>query len=222
MKTKKVIVALACAGALSGAAWAASGPGFDDPDNWPQYHRSFNAWRFSPLTAINRDNVGRLKVAWIHQPGNITHGIQATPIVIDGVLYYVSANNNVWAVDAASGRTLWHYEPKLDPLSKQAFYAAASRGVTVSRNSTSMAQVANSASGRARSSSTCRRTFVGAHTSSSSQNATSVVSSARIPVLRAPDSPGARVLARTWTAGVATDWSGSDWSWTTMVRSGPG
>ncbi len=125
---------LAGAGMLSLAtAQAASGPGYDDPDNWPQYHRSFNAWRFSPLKDIDKSNVGQLKVAWIHQPGNITHGLQATPIVIDGVLYYISAFNNVWAVDAATGATLWHYQPKLDPVSKQVFYAAASRGVTVGR-----------------------------------------------------------------------------------------
>ncbi len=123
-------LALSCVGAI--AAGDAK-PGFDDPANWPQYHRSSNAWRFSPLTEINKDNVKKLKVAWIHQPGNITHGLQATPIVLDGVLYYISANNNVWAVDAATGKTLWHFEPKLDPISKQVFYAAASRGVTVGR-----------------------------------------------------------------------------------------
>ncbi len=123
-------LALTCAGA---SAADAAKPGFGDPDNWPQYHRSSNAWRFSPLTEINKDTVRNLKVAWIHQPGNITHGLQATPIVIDGVLYYISAFNNVWAVDAATGKTLWHYEPKLAPISRQVFYAAASRGVTVGR-----------------------------------------------------------------------------------------
>ncbi|MCB1886978.1 MAG: PQQ-binding-like beta-propeller repeat protein, partial [Rhodocyclaceae bacterium] len=123
-------LALTCVGAI--AADEAK-PGFGDPDNWPQYHRSSNAWRFSPLTEINKDTVKNLKVAWIHQPGNITHGLQATPIVIDGVLYYISAFNNVWAVDAATGKTLWHYEPKLAPISRQVFYAAASRGVTVGR-----------------------------------------------------------------------------------------
>lgn len=107
--------------------------GVADPNNWPQYHRTYNAWRFSPLDQINTSNVARLKVAWIHQPGDITHGVQATPIVIDGVLYYISAYNNVWAVDAASGKTLWRYTPKLDPLSNDVFYAAASRGVTVGR-----------------------------------------------------------------------------------------
>lgn len=132
LRLAPLALALSCAGTGAIAAGDAK-PGFDAPNNWPQYHRSSNAWRFSPLTQINKDTVKRLKVAWIHQPGNITHGLQATPIVLDGVLYYISANNNVWAVDAATGKTLWHYEPKLDPISKQSFYAAASRGVTVGR-----------------------------------------------------------------------------------------
>ncbi|WP_157269343.1 pyrroloquinoline quinone-dependent dehydrogenase [Azohydromonas aeria] len=110
-----------------------SGPGFDDPHNWPQYHRSHNAWRFSPLQQINKANVKRLKVAWVHQPGVITHGLQATPIVQDGVLYYIAADNNVFAVDAASGKTLWRHAPKLDPIVKEVFYGSASRGVTVGR-----------------------------------------------------------------------------------------
>lgn len=110
-----------------------SGPGYDDPNNWPQYHRSYNAWRFSPLDSITKGNVRKLKVAWVHQPGNITHGLQATPIVVDGVMYSISADNNVWAINAATGTTLWRYAAKLDPLSKEVFYAAASRGVTVGR-----------------------------------------------------------------------------------------
>lgn len=112
---------------------AASGPGYDDPNNWPQYHRSYNAWRFSPLEQINKANVRKLKVAWIHQPGNITHGLQATPIVVDGVMYSISADNNVWAIDAASGKTIWHRAIKLDPVAKEVFYQSASRGVTVGR-----------------------------------------------------------------------------------------
>jgi len=119
--------------AFGPAAQAQKGPGFDDPNNWPQYHRSYNAWRFSPLDQINKNNVKKLKVAWIHQPGNITHGLQATPIVIDGVLYYISADNNVWAVNAATGATIWHVAVKLDPIVKEVFYQAASRGVTVGR-----------------------------------------------------------------------------------------
>jgi len=112
---------------------AGQGPGYDDPNNWPQFHRSFNAWRFSPLDQINKGNVKKLHVAWIHQPGTITHGLQATPIVIDGVMYSIAADNNVFALDAATGKVLWRYTPKLAPASKEVFYQSASRGVTVGR-----------------------------------------------------------------------------------------
>lgn len=128
--------AMAATLALGGAAAAQAagqGPGFDDPNNWPQFHRSYNAWRYSPLDQINKGNVKKLHVAWIHQPGNITHGLQATPIVIDGVMYTIAADNNVFALDAATGKTLWRWTAKLDPTVKEVFYGSASRGVTVGR-----------------------------------------------------------------------------------------
>lgn len=120
--------------AVGGAAHAdGKGPGFDDPNNWPQYHRSSNAWRYSPLDQINKDNIKNLHVAWIHQPGVITHGLQATPIVVDGVMYTIAADNNVFALDAATGQLIWRYTAKLDPVVKEVFYQSASRGVTVGR-----------------------------------------------------------------------------------------
>jgi alcohol dehydrogenase (cytochrome c) len=128
-----IAVASLALAALPRLASAESGPGFDDPNNWPQYHRSYNAWRFSPLDQINKSNVKKLKVAWIMQPGNITHGLQATPIEIDGVMYLISADNHVWALDAATGKAVWDFQPKLDPVVGQVFYRSASRGVTVGR-----------------------------------------------------------------------------------------
>jgi alcohol dehydrogenase (cytochrome c) len=124
---------LALCGAPAFPAADADRAGLEDPNNWPQYHRTYNAWRYSPLDKINTGNVKKLKVAWMHQPGDITHGVQATPIVIDGVLYYISAYNNVWAIDAATGKAIWRHTPDLDPISNDVFYAAASRGVTVGR-----------------------------------------------------------------------------------------
>lgn len=102
-----------------------------NPDDWPQYHRTSDAWRYSPLKQINKRNIKKLKVAWIHQPGDIQMGLQATPIVIDGTAYYIAPNNNVFALDAATGKTIWHYQPELDPIVEEVFYVAASRGVTV-------------------------------------------------------------------------------------------
>ena len=102
-----------------------------DDEDWPKYHRTDQAWRYSPLDQINIDNVSSLKAAWIHQPGDIQHGLQATPIVVDGIVYYVGPNNNVFALDGVSGEALWHYQPELDPIVETVFYQAASRGITV-------------------------------------------------------------------------------------------
>ena len=114
---------------LSTAVIAADGT--NKPGDWPLYHGNSKSWRYSELDQINKTNVERLKVAWIHQPGDITGGLQATPIVIDGVLYYISANNKVQALDAASGKELWRYETKLDPVASEVFFSVSSRGVTV-------------------------------------------------------------------------------------------
>jgi len=129
---------------LLGAGTAAAqqaAPGFENPNDWPQYHRTSNAWRFSPLEQINKTNVGKLKVAWIHQAGDITHGTQETPIVVDGVVYSISAQNRVAAIDAKTGKDIWRFEPKLDPLVKKVLFAPYSRGVTVGRGKVFIATV---------------------------------------------------------------------------------
>lgn len=135
IKIKQLISSASVASciALAGvpAATFAADEGSVNPNNWPEYHRTSNAWRYSPLDQINVDNISKLKVAWIHQPGDIEHGLQATPIVIDGVAYYIAPNNNVFALNAATGEQLWHYQPDLDPIVEEVFYVAASRGVTV-------------------------------------------------------------------------------------------
>jgi len=129
---KKSKKALGCLlGVLSLASVSVSVSAADNPADWPEYLRDSSGWRYSPLDQINKENVSKLKVAWIHQPGDIQMGLQATPIAIGGILYYVAANNNVFAVDGKSGKTLWHYQPELDPLAAESFWAAQSRGVTV-------------------------------------------------------------------------------------------
>jgi alcohol dehydrogenase (cytochrome c) len=132
LKKLLLISTLGSAALLCGAQTAQAGePAADNPDNWPQYHRTSNAWRYSPLDQIKPDNIKNLKVAWIHQPGDIQMGLQATPIVIDGIVYYIGPNNNVFAVEAASGKQIWHYQPELDEVVDEVFYVAASRGVTL-------------------------------------------------------------------------------------------
>src|SRR6516225_8984079 len=119
----------------------AQSPGTEDPNNWPQYHRTSNAWHYSPLEQINKTNVKKLKVAWIHQGGDITHGLQETPIVVDGVVYSISANNHVSAIDAKTGQEIWSYQPKLDPIVKKVLFAPYSRGVAVGNGKVFIATV---------------------------------------------------------------------------------
>src|SRR2546428_13601431 len=59
-----------------------------DPNDWPMYHRTYDSHRFSPLGQINKTNVKELGVAWVHQPGADVQGLESTPIVADGGLYY--------------------------------------------------------------------------------------------------------------------------------------
>lgn len=80
-----------------------------DTGNWLSYGRDYGQQRFSPLTQINRETIGRLVPKWIYQTGT-TASFQATPIVVDGVLYLSMPFDHVAAIDAASGRELWRYE----------------------------------------------------------------------------------------------------------------
>ncbi|MCZ6804881.1 MAG: PQQ-binding-like beta-propeller repeat protein [Proteobacteria bacterium] len=99
--------------------------------DWAEYGRDATGWRYSPLDQINKGNVQNLKVAWIHQPGDMQSGLQAHPIAIGGILYYVGSNNNVFAIDGATGKAIWHYKPELHEKAAESFWASQSRGVTV-------------------------------------------------------------------------------------------
>lgn len=103
------------------------------PGNWAEYHSDFRGWRFSALEQINKTNVKKLKVAWMHQSGDIRHGLQATPLAIDGVLYYSGSSNRVFALDAATGVEIWHYYAELDPIHEKSIFSFYNRGVTVGR-----------------------------------------------------------------------------------------
>src|ERR1700758_1104123 len=132
MRKASAAAGLAVACLLSTASIAlAADPGTEDPNNWPQYHRTSNAWRYSPLDQINKDNVGKLSVAWIAHGGDITMGIQETPLAIDGVIYSITSGDRGGARDGKTEPELWSYEPKLDPLVKKVLFAPYSRGVAV-------------------------------------------------------------------------------------------
>ena len=75
--------------------------------DWPTYHGDVSGNRYSKLTQIDKNNVGRLAPRWIFpMPGANT--IENTPLVVDGVMY-VSQANECWALDAGTGRVIWRY-----------------------------------------------------------------------------------------------------------------
>jgi len=78
------------------------------PDMWPTYHGDYSGQRHSPLDQITPENVDMLGLAWVFQ-SNQSQSIKGTPIMVDGILY-VTATNQVWAVDARSGRQIWSYQ----------------------------------------------------------------------------------------------------------------
>ena len=83
-----------------------------EPQNWLAHGRTRDEQRFSPLSRINDDNVADLGLAWHYDlPDN--RGQEATPLVVDGVLYTTSAWSKVHALDAVSGELLWNYDPQV-------------------------------------------------------------------------------------------------------------
>ena len=105
---------------LSNSASANDQPG-SSPDDWPYYGHDAGGMRYSPLGQINRENVSRLKVAWIFHTGDISDGrrnrnrsgFETTPIVVDGRLYFTTPFNRVIALDAENGTQVWAYDPKI-------------------------------------------------------------------------------------------------------------
>lgn len=81
--------------------------------SWLSWRRTHDAQGFSPLAQIRKDNVQKLRVAWslALPPGPN----EATPLVHDGVIFVHSYNDNVQALDAATGDELWHYSRQLPP-----------------------------------------------------------------------------------------------------------
>ncbi len=85
------------------------------PNVWPTYNGDYSGRRFSPLKQINSGNVKDLQLAWLFHantgPGGSPFGteIKSTPLEVDGVLYF-TAPDHAWAVDARTGREIWHYK----------------------------------------------------------------------------------------------------------------
>jgi alcohol dehydrogenase (cytochrome c) len=86
--------------------------GLANPSRWLTYSGDYTGRRFSPLTQITPANAARLAPQWTFQNG-VVNKFEATPIVIDGVMYVTGALNHAWAIDARTGRQMWHYQRQL-------------------------------------------------------------------------------------------------------------
>jgi quinohemoprotein ethanol dehydrogenase len=86
----------------------------NEPGQWMNYGGTWKEQRYSTLTQINDTNVSRLGLAWFAELGTM-RGVEGTPLVIDGVLYNISAWSVTTAYNAATGEQLWRYDPKVAP-----------------------------------------------------------------------------------------------------------
>ncbi len=117
-----VALMLMCVGVVLSLT-AASDP---SADGWPAYGHDTGGMRFSPLSAITRENVSRLAVAWTAHTGDVSDtpvpgaparrrsAFENTPILVDGMLYVTTPFNRVLALDPETGAERWAYDPRVD------------------------------------------------------------------------------------------------------------
>jgi quinohemoprotein ethanol dehydrogenase len=108
----------------------ASGPGIGAAANWTSHNGDSNETAFSQLKQVTKSNIGSLGLAWsLNLPGEVS--LEATPVAVNGVVYFTGSEAKVYAVDGATGKLLWTYDPqvwKVHPASMR-FNFGANRGV---------------------------------------------------------------------------------------------
>ena len=107
-----------------------------DAKDWLSLGGDHMMQHYSPLNQINKENVNELGYAWEYDAstiiGNVPRGLEATPIVVDGIMYTSGAWGAVYALDAKTGKQLWIYKPEVDAsYGRRACCDAVNRGVAV-------------------------------------------------------------------------------------------
>ena len=103
----------------------------EEPQNWLMHGRTYDEQRFSTLSDINAGNVQELGLAWYFDVPT-DRGMEATPIVVDGIMYVTGSWSIVYALDAETGKELWRYDPKVPKdWSRYACCDAVNRGTAV-------------------------------------------------------------------------------------------
>ena len=126
------LASLVLAASLSAGGWTDASQGIaltrvvDDAaladeasgNDWLAYGRTYREQRFSPLTQVNDTTVSRLAPDWVLElPSD--RGLVSTPLVVDGVMYFIGGMNVVRAVNATSGALLWEFDPELRAMAGQ-------------------------------------------------------------------------------------------------------
>ena len=84
-----------------------------DTSSWLMYGRDYHGHRFVELDEITPDNVDRLHPAWVFATGGDNRGLEATPLVHEGVIYLSADKSCVFAIDARTGAKMWGFEPEM-------------------------------------------------------------------------------------------------------------
>lgn len=84
----------------------------DNSGDWLTYGRNYGEERFSPLGQITKENVGQLGLAWSLNLGT-KRGIEATPLVVDGIMFISGPWSVVYAINTRNGKLLWTYDPQV-------------------------------------------------------------------------------------------------------------
>ena len=102
-----------------------------EPGNWLAYGRTYEEQRFSPLEQINKETIGDLGLVWSKDMGT-NRALEATPIVVDGIMFFTSTWSRVYAVDALTGETIWKFDPEVPgEWARKACCDIVNRGVAV-------------------------------------------------------------------------------------------
>jgi alcohol dehydrogenase (cytochrome c) len=81
--------------------------------DWLTYSRTYHGHRYVPLDQITPANVQRLRPVWAFTTGGENRGLEATPLIHEGVIYLSADESRVFAIDARTGRAKWRYDPKV-------------------------------------------------------------------------------------------------------------
>jgi quinohemoprotein ethanol dehydrogenase len=101
------------------------------PGDWLTTGRDFGKGHYSPLDQINKETIDRLGFAWDYDT-HTDRGLEATPIVVDGVMYTSGSTGKAYALDAKTGKEIWSFDPKSDlRVNREACCDEVNRGVAV-------------------------------------------------------------------------------------------